>query len=68
MNVPYFVLCLAQSRLEIVHFLAVVLLAGLLNLLLLVKVLLKRFFSLLDLLNLVLTSLSLRLGRFKLVL
>lgn len=69
--VAHLTLCLAQSSLEARDFLVVALLAGLVGLLKLFltgEVLLKGFFSLLklplELLNLVLTGLSLRLSCF----
>ena len=74
-RLTHFGLCLAQRRLEVADFLAVVLLTALvalLELFLIGQVLLKGFFSLLELplqlLDLVLTGLSLRLSRFQLVL
>lgn len=64
----YFALCLAQSSLQIADFLVVVLL----KLLLIGEVLLVGVFGLLELslnlLYLIQTGLSLRLGRFELVL
>lgn len=66
---PHLALCLAESSLEAADFLVVVLLTallGLLELFLISEVLLEGFFSLLEfpleLLNLVLTGLSLRLN------
>lgn len=72
---PHLALCLAENSLQVADFLVVALLTallGLLKLFLMSEVLLEGFFSLLEfpleLLNLVLPGLSLRLDRFELVL